>query len=110
MSDKPNFTQLMKMAKDMQKNMEKMQQDMANKIVTATVGTGDTTVTAKINGLQLVTEIVTSAGAEQIDSKARNELIASAVNKALEEVREVTKGAMLDLYQQSGLDLEDGNK
>ncbi len=110
MSDKPNFTQLMKMAKDMQQNMEKMQQEMANKIITATVGTGDITVTAKINGLQFVTEINTSEGAEKIDSKARNELIASAVNKALEDVRETTKGAMMDLYQQSGLDLEGGDK
>lgn len=100
-SEKPSFSQLMKMAKDMTENMEKMQQDMAQKSVTATAGTGDTTVTVEVNGLQEFTLKAVGEGAKQAGGQVCAELAISAANQALEKIREVTKNAMMDLYQQS---------
>jgi DNA-binding protein YbaB len=110
MSEKPSFTQLIKMAKEMQKNMEKMQESLSSQTISATAGTTDTTVTAKVSGLQLVTGLEFSPAAYAAGPQILAELTISAVNKALEDARETTKTAMLDLYEQSSIEMSDESK
>ncbi len=98
---KPNLQGMMKQVQKMQAEMEKVQNELANKTVTEEAGGG--IVKAVVNGkkelisLSIDDEIITGGDKEMLE-----DLVVAAVNKALEsagkmaeeEMAGVTKGMM----------------
>ena len=100
---KGNMSKLLKQAQEMQQQIEEVQGQLSDMIVVAESGGG--MVTVKVNGKQEVLEVNIDAEAMAEDSEMLEDLIISALNKALskaqsdsqEKMNSVTGGMMSGL-------------
>ena len=100
---KGNMSKLLKQAQEMQQQIEEVQGQLSDMIVEAESGGG--MVTVKVNGKQEVLEINIDPEAMAEDSEMLEDLIISALNKALskaqsdsqEKMNSVTGGMMSGL-------------
>ena len=84
---------LQKQAQQMQKNMEKLESEMKERIVDATAGGG--MVTAKASGLPEIVDIKIDPEVINPDDKGMLEdLVIAAVNESLGKAREMRKTEM----------------
>ena len=97
---------LMKQAKQMQDNMQKMQEDLANAEVTGESGAGLVKVT--MNGRHDVRAVSIDASLMAEDKEILEDLLAAAVNDAVRRVEEANKEKLGGLA--AGLNLPDGFK
>lgn len=88
-----NMGNLMKQAQKMQRDMEKVQQDLENKIVEASAGGGAITVVAtakkEIKEINIKPEVVDPEDVEMLQ-----DLILAAVNEALRKADELSNSEM----------------
>ena len=100
---KGNMSKMLKQAQEMQKQIEKVQNQLSDMIIDAESGGG--MVTVKVNGKQEVLELVIDPDAIKEDKEILEDLIISALNKALskaqsdsqEKMNSVTGGMMSGL-------------
>ena len=100
---KGNMSKLLKQAQEMQQQIEEVQGQLSDMIVEAESGGG--MVTVKVNGKQEVLEVNIDPEAMAEDSEMLEDLIISALNKALtkaqsdsqEKMNSVTGGMMSGL-------------
>ena len=100
---KGNMSKLLKQAQEMQQQIEEVQGQLSDMIVEADSGGG--IVTVKVNGKQEVLEVNIDPEAMAEDSEMLEDLIISALNKALskaqsdsqEKMNSVTGGMMSGL-------------
>jgi|TARA_B110000881_G_scaffold184202_1_gene171743 hypothetical protein len=100
---KGNMSKMLKQAQEMQKQIEKVQNQLSDMIIDAESGGG--MVTVKVNGKQEVLELVIDPDAMKEDKEILEDLIISALNKALskaqfdsqEKMNSVTGGMMSGL-------------
>jgi DNA-binding YbaB/EbfC family protein len=87
---------MLKQAQQLQSKMLKVQEEMAEKTVEATVGGG--MVTAVVNGKQqLVSLKIQPETVNPEDVEMLEDMVLAAVNKALEDSQEMMKQAMSSL-------------
>ncbi|MBN1301040.1 MAG: YbaB/EbfC family nucleoid-associated protein [Melioribacteraceae bacterium] len=107
---KPNLQGMMKQVQKMQAEMEKVQNELANKSVTEDAGGG--MVKATVNGRkELISVKIEDEVASGSDKEMLEDLIVAAVNKALEsagkmaeeEMANVTKGMIPPGFNIPGL-------
>ncbi|MCK9282340.1 MAG: YbaB/EbfC family nucleoid-associated protein [Melioribacteraceae bacterium] len=96
---KPNMSNMLKQIQKMQSDMEKVQNDLANKIVTEESGGGMVKATAngkkEIVSIVIDSEVLGSGDKEMIEDMvvaAVNKALASAGKLAEDEMASVTKG------------------
>ena len=82
---KGNMSKLLKQAQEMQQQIEEVQGQLSDMIVEADSGGG--MVTVKVNGKQEVLEVNIDPEAMAEDSEMLEDLIISALNKALSKVQ-----------------------
>lgn len=88
-----NMNQMIKQAKKMQEQMEKMQAELQEKIVEASAGGG--AITAKVNGKQEVLEIkIKPEVVDPEDVEMLEDLILAVVNDAIKKSQEMVSGEM----------------
>ena len=100
---KGNMSKMLKQAQEMQKQIEKVQNQLSDMIIEAESGGG--MVTVKVNGKQEVLELVIDPDAMKEDKEILEDLIISALNKGLskaqfdsqEKMNSVTGGMMSGL-------------
>ena len=100
---KGNMSKMLKQAQEMQKQIEKVQNQLSDMIIDAKSGGG--MVTVKVNGKQEVLELVIDPDAIKEDKEILEDLIISALNKGLskaqsdsqEKMNSVTGGMMSGL-------------
>lgn len=97
---------IMKQAKQMQENMQKMQEELAAKEVVGESGAGMVSVT--MNGRHDVKRVNIDDSVMGEDKEVLEDLLAAAVNDAVRKVESGNKSAMADLA--GGLDLPSGFK
>ncbi|SVA51124.1 uncharacterized protein METZ01_LOCUS103978 [marine metagenome] len=78
---KGNMSNLLKQAQDVQKKIEEIQNQLADMVVDAEAGGG--MVSVKVNGRQEILQINIDPEAMKEDKEMLEDLIISAVNKAL---------------------------
>ena len=78
---KGNMSKLLKQAKDMQEQIEQAQSQLAELVIEADSGGG--MVSVKVNGKQEIIELNIDSGAMSEDKEMLEDLIISALNKAL---------------------------
>ena len=83
-----NMNQMMKQVKKMQAQMEKAQEELANKEVTATAGGGVVKVTAT-GQKQIVSIEIDPEAVDPEDVEMLQDLVTAAVNEALKQVDEL---------------------
>lgn len=99
-----NIAQLMKQAKEMQKQMAKQQEELARKEFEAASGGG--MVTVKVNGagsllsVKIDPEVVSRDEVEMLE-----DLVLAAVNEALKKAHDEAQGNMMGMVGQMGLKL-----
>lgn len=99
-----NINQIMKQAKEMQKQLAKQQEELANKEFEATSGGG--MVTAKVNGTgALIAVKIDPEVVDKNDVEMLQDLVVAAVNEALKKVSEEAKGGMMGMMNQLGIKL-----
>jgi DNA-binding YbaB/EbfC family protein len=86
---------LMKQAQEMQANMQKMQEGMANKEVCGESGAGMVKVT--MNGRHDVSNVEIAPELLSEDKTILEDLLAAAVNDAVQKIEQVNKEMMGDL-------------
>lgn len=87
---------MLKQAQQLQSKMLKVQEEMAEKTVEATVGGG--MVTAVVNGKQQLMSLkIQPEAVNPDDVEMLEDMILAAVNKALEDAQEMMKQAMSSL-------------
>jgi len=88
-----NINNLMKQAQKMQKDMEKVQQELEDKQVTATVGGGAVSVAAngkkEILSIEIKPEVV-----DPDDIEMLQDLVVSAVNEAIRKIEDLSANEM----------------
>ncbi len=90
------FGNMLKQAQQLQGKMLKMQEEMGNKKVEATVGGG--MVTAVVNGKQQLLSLkIQPEAVSPDDVEMLEDMVLAAVNKALEDSQEMVKQAMSSL-------------
>ena len=100
---KGNMSKMLKQAQEMQKQIEKVQNQLSDMIIEAESGGG--MVTVKVNGKQEVLELFIEPDAMTEDKEILEDLIVSALNKGLskaqsdsqEKMNSVTGGMMSGL-------------
>ena len=100
---KGNMSKMLKQAQEMQKQIEKVQNQLSDMIIDAESGGG--MVTVKVNGKQEVLELVIDPDAMKEDKEVLEDLIISALNTGLskaqfdsqEKMNSVTGGMMSGL-------------
>lgn len=97
---------IMKQAKQMQENMQKMQEELAAKEVVGESGAG--MVSVVMNGRHDVKRVSIDDSVMGEDKEVLEDLLAAAVNDAVRKVESSSKSAMADLA--GGLDLPSGFK
>lgn len=97
---------LMKQAQEMQANMQKMQEELANAEVTGESGAGLVKVT--MTGRHDVRDVKIDASLLSEDKEILEDLLAAAVNDAVRKVEANTKNKMGDLT--SGIQMPPGFK
>lgn len=108
--DKPNFSQLMNMAQDMQKQLQDMQKTLVNKKVTGKAGGAGVEVEVTMNGQQIVEKVHISDGALKEDKGILEDLVTAATNNAIDKIKVMTKDEMVKIYKQTGMPMEDADK
>ena len=78
---KGNMSKLLKQAKDMQEQIEQAQSQLSELVIEADSGGG--MVSVKVNGKQEIIELNIDSGAMSEDKEMLEDLIISALNKAL---------------------------
>ena len=89
---KGNMSKLLKQAQEMQQQIEEVQGQLSDMIVEADSGGG--MVTVKVNGKQEVLEVNIDPEAMAEDSEMLEDLIISALNKALSQAQSVSQEKM----------------
>ena len=97
---------LMQKAQEMQKEMQKAQEDLANTLVTGQSGGGMVTITMK--GTHEVTKVELDDVLLSDDKEMLEDLIAAAMNDAVHKISKNSKNSMADMT--SGLNLPPGFK
>ncbi|MFP3982455.1 MAG: YbaB/EbfC family nucleoid-associated protein [Desulfurivibrionaceae bacterium] len=95
---------ILQKAQEFQQQMGEMQEEMAKKTVSSTVGGG--MVTATVNGkFELVSLEIDKEALDPGDPVMVQDLVMSAVNNAMKQAREMTKSEMGKLTGDMGLNL-----
>ncbi len=97
---------IMKQAKQMQENMQKMQEELAAREVVGEAGAGMVSVT--MNGRHDVKRVSIDDSVLGEDKEVLEDLLAAAVNDAVRKIEASSKDAMTDLA--GGLGLPPGFK
>ena len=84
---------LMKQAARMQAQMEKVQSDLAARMIEATSGGGAVKVVARCDGT-LASIKIDPAAVNPADAQLLEDMIVTAVNQALTQAKEVSSGEM----------------
>jgi len=100
-----NMMKLMKQAADMQKNMNRMQEELAEKTVEFSSGGGMVTVTAR-GDLQIEQLKIDPKVIDPDDPEMLEDLVRAAVDGALKAARDMMSEEMAKLT--SGMDLPPG--
>lgn len=88
-----NMNQMIKQAKKMQEQMEKMQAELKEKVVEASAGGG--AITVKVSGKQEVLEIkIKPEVVDPEDVEMLEDLILAVINDALKKSQEMVSGEM----------------
>jgi DNA-binding YbaB/EbfC family protein len=88
-----NMSQMIKQAKKMQEQMEKMQAELKEKVVEASAGGG--AVTVKVSGKQELLEIkIKPEVVDPEDVEMLEDLILAVINDALKKSQEMVSGEM----------------
>tara|TARA_R110000772_G_scaffold53032_7_gene121430 strand:- start:3286 stop:3606 length:321 start_codon:yes stop_codon:yes gene_type:complete len=101
-----DFSGLLQQAKQMQEQMQKAQQELANMELTGEAGAGLVKVT--INGKHEVKNVELDQALLSEDKELIEDLIAAAFNDAVKKVAENSKGQLSGIT--AGLNLPDGFK
>ena len=97
-----DFRKLMKQAREMQEQMQKVQEELAQAIVEGSAGGGMVVVT--MNGRHEVSRVkIDPKVIDPEDAEMLEDLIAAAINDAASKVDERTKGEMAKLTGGLGL-------
>ena len=86
MFNKGNMSTMLKQAREIQKRIEEVQSDLENITINAESGGG--LITVMINGKQEILELNISQEAMEEDKELLEDLIISAINKALSDSQE----------------------
>ncbi|MRR09224.1 YbaB/EbfC family nucleoid-associated protein [bacterium] len=96
------FQDIMKQAQQMQAGMARLQQELADRRVEASVGGGAVTVVA--DGAQAVVEVrISPEAAKSGDAEMLSELVLTGVNEALRKSRDLAAREMSKLTGGMGL-------
>lgn len=88
-----NMNQMIKQAKKMQEQMEKMQAELKEKVVEASAGGG--AITVKVSGKQELLEIkIKPEVVDPEDVEMLEDLILAVINDALKKSQEMVSGEM----------------
>ena len=91
-----NIQQIMRQAQQMQKKMEKMQEEAANEVVETTAGGG--MVTVKMNGRQELLSIsIEKEIIDPNDQEMLQDLVTAAVNEAIKRSQALVQDKMSTL-------------
>lgn len=101
-----DLNDLLKQAKEMQEQMQKAQQEMAEKEVTGESGAG--LVKVVMNGKHVVKKVTLDPSLMQEDQSLVEDLMAAATNDAVRKVEENNKNQLGGLM--SGLNMPEGFK
>jgi len=97
---------MMKKAQEMQENLQKAQQELANKEVTGEAGGG--MVSVVMRGTHEVNRVKIDPGLVDEEVEMLEDLIAAAINDAVHKVEKTNQAAMQEMT--SGLNLPPGFK
>tara|TARA_B100001175_G_scaffold309387_1_gene311010 strand:- start:144 stop:467 length:324 start_codon:yes stop_codon:yes gene_type:complete len=89
---KGNMSKILKQAQDMQKKMENVQNELSDLIVEADSGGG--MITVKVNGNQEILELNIDQEAQNEEKEVLEDLIISAINKAIALVKSKSQDKM----------------
>ena len=89
---KGNMSKILKQAQDMQKKMENVQNELSDLIVEADSGGG--MITVKVNGNQEILELNIDQEAQNEEKEVLEDLIISAINKAITLVKSKSQDKM----------------
>ena len=92
MFNKGNMSTMLKQAREIQKRIEEVQSDLENITINAESGGG--LITVMINGKQEILELNISQEAMEEDKELLEDLIISAINKALSDSQEEMQSRM----------------
>ena len=92
MFNKGNMSTMLKQAREIQKKIEEVQSDLENIMISSESGGG--LVTVMINGKQEILELNISKEAMEEDKELLEDLIISAINKALSDSQEEMQSRM----------------
>ena len=92
MFNKGNMSTMLNQAREIQKRIEEVQSDLENIMINAESGGG--LVTVMINGKQEILELNISKEAMEEDKELLEDLIISAINKALSNSQEEMQSRM----------------
>lgn len=101
-----DFNEIMNQARQMQDQMKKAQEELANKVVSGQSGAGLVTVT--MNGRHDVTGVKIDISLMSEDKAVVEDLIAAAVNDAVRKVEDENKSALGNMA--GGFNLPEGFK
>lgn len=101
-----DLNDLLKQAKEMQEQMQKAQQEMAEKEVTGESGAG--LVKVVMNGKHVVKKVTLDPSLMQEEQSLVEDLVAAAANDAVRKVEENNKNQLGGLM--SGLNMPEGFK
>lgn len=101
-----DFNEIMNQARQMQEQMKKAQEELANKKVSGQSGAG--LVTVSMNGRHDVLGVQLDASLMSEDKAVVEDLIAAAVNDAVRKVEDQNKSSLSDVA--GGLNLPEGFK
>lgn len=101
-----DLNELMKQARQMQEQMQKAQEEIANMVVEGESGAG--LVQVSMNGRHDVKSVKLADTLLQEDKEVVEDLIAAAVNDAVRKLEDKNKNAMGDMA--SGFNMPDGFK
>ncbi len=101
-----DLNDLLKQAKEMQEQMQKAQQEMAEKEVTGESGAG--LVKVVMNGKHVVKKVILDPSLMQEEQSLVEDLVAAATNDAVRKVEENNKNQLGGLM--SGLNMPEGFK
>lgn len=95
---------ILQKAQEFQQQMGKMQEEMAHKTVSSTVGGG--MVTATVNGkFEVVSLEIDKEALDPEDPAMVQDLVMSAVNNAMKQAREMTQAEMGKLTGDMGINM-----
>ncbi len=99
-----DMQEIMKKAQEFQQQMGQMQEEMAKKTVSSTVGGG--MVTATVNGrFEVVSLQIEKEALDPEDPAMVQDLVISAINNAMKQAREMTQSEMGKLTGNIGLNI-----